>query len=111
MTARLQQLTPGPHRYLLAGLWAEMLMDTIACNVTARARIASPGIPRAVVDVGVPRREHQHSQPQETGRKTMYMAIASMDSVQISHFGKEDTGVFESAVTLTGQRPRAQMLE
>ncbi|KAK1993451.1 HET-domain-containing protein [Colletotrichum falcatum] len=46
MKSRLQQLRPGPHRYL-AGLWEEKLMDTLVWNVIGPGQAARPPSYRA----------------------------------------------------------------
>lgn len=97
MKARLQQLRPGPHRYL-AGLWEENLMDTLVWNVNIPATRAlqyrAPSWSWACLD----------------GRLGLggcnlgeMISFTSMVSVEMTYLGKEDTGEVDGGVlTLAG---------
>lgn len=97
MKARLQQLRPGPHRYL-AGLWEERLMDTLVWNVRAPARRAiqyrAPSWSWACLDGDL----------NSIGCKLGEMiSFTSMVSVEMTYLGKEDTGeVGGGILTLAG---------
>lgn len=97
MKARLQQLKPGPHRYL-AGLWEENLMDTLMWSVKAPARRAlqyrAPSWSWACLDgiIGLNRCENGGM-----------IYFASIVSVEMTHPGKEDTGAVDGGIlTLAG---------
>lgn len=97
MKARLQQLRPGPHRYL-AGLWEEKLMDTLVWNVEAPARRAvqyrAPSWSWACLDGELSFNGCDHG-------KMIY--FTSMISVEMTHPGKEDTGEVDGGtLTLAG---------
>ncbi|KAI1841465.1 hypothetical protein JX266_012305 [Neoarthrinium moseri] len=98
MKARLQQLRPGPHRYL-AGLWEEKLMDTIVWNVVAPARRAlqyrAPSWSWACLD------GHLNISGGCKDKETI--SFTSKVSVDMTYLGKEDTGEVEGGVlTLAG---------
>lgn len=99
MKARLQQLKPGPHRYL-AGLWEEKLMDTIAWNVRGRAKRAleyrAPSWSWASLDGRL-------SLIGRLGGRENFLDFASIVSAEMVHIGEQDTGEVKSGVlTLTG---------
>lgn len=97
MKARLQQLRPGPHRYL-AGLWEETLMDTLVWNVRAPARRAlkyrAPSWSWACLDGNLNLIGCKHGDS---------ISFTSMVSVEMAYYGKEDTGEIDGGIlTLAG---------
>lgn len=99
MKARLQQMKPGPHRYL-AGLWEETLMDTLVWNVRDPAIRApeyrAPSWSWACLDGDI-NLLGGCAQEEDT------ISLSSPISVEMSHPGEEDTGqVTAGTLTLKG---------
>lgn len=97
MKARLQQLRPGPHRYL-AGLWEERLMDALFWKVTAPARRAlhyrAPSWSWACLDGNLNLEAFQEGE---------MIAFTSIVSVEMMYPGREDTGKVDGGIlTLAG---------
>ncbi|KAG6368443.1 hypothetical protein INS49_002650 [Diaporthe citri] len=97
MKARLQQLRPGPHRYL-AGLWEETLIDTLVWNVRAPARRAlkyrAPSWSWACLDGYLNLIGCKHGD---------MISFTSMVSVEMRYLGKEGTGEVDGGIlTLAG---------
>lgn len=97
MKARLQQLRPGPHRYL-AGLWEETLMGTLVWNVRAPARRAlkyrAPSWSWACLDGDLNYIGCNHGET---------ISFTTIVSVEMTYLGKEDTGeVGGGTLTLAG---------
>lgn len=97
MKARLQQLRPGPHRYL-AGLWEEKLMNTLMWSVTVPAKRASqyraPSWSWACLDGQLNTYGCQDGE---------MISFTSMVSVDMTYLGKEDTGMVDGGIlTLAG---------
>lgn len=97
MKARLQQLRPGPHRYL-AGHWEETLMDTLLWSVEEPVRrplqYRAPSWSWACLDGDI---DFSSCDDRET------IPFASVVSVEMTHPGKEDTGEVDGGIlTLKG---------
>lgn len=97
MKARLQQLRPGPHRYL-AGLWEESLMYTLVWNARGAARRAlqyrAPSWSWACLDGDLNLHGCKHAE---------VIYFTSMVSVEMAYLGKEDTGEVDGGtLTLAG---------
>lgn len=104
MKARLQQLKPGPHRYL-AGIWEENLMAEIAWNVLSPAIRPSdyraPSWSWACLDG----RLNLNNATVFRNRED-FIILAGLVSAEMVYAGKEDTGAVESG-TLTLMAPCA----
>ncbi|PVH92224.1 HET-domain-containing protein [Periconia macrospinosa] len=87
MKARLQQLKPGPHRYL-AGFWEEKLMDTLVWSVRGPAKRScqyrAPSWSWACLDGKV--------NAVYSCRSENTIPFTSMSSVEMMYSGEEDTG-------------------
>lgn len=97
MKAKLQQLRPGPHRYL-AGLWEEKLMNTLVWNVNKPARRPShyraPSWSWACLDGDLNLHGCQDGEE---------IPFASIVSVDMMYPGTEDTGKVDGGIlTLAG---------